>query len=244
MRKALHLLAVSSLFCTGLVYAEGSHWTYSGETGPAHWAEVNSDYHVCAEGKNQSPVNLTDFVEADLPALTFDYQTQAKEILNNGHTILINMAEGSSLGVDGLTLPAMQFHFHSPSENQINGESFPIEMHIVHGDGVGNFAVIAVMFKEGEANPALESLWANMPTNSGEHRGLENADLSGLLPEDKDYYRFTGSLTTPPCSEGLRWLVLKNPVTASKAQIKQFQKVMQHPNNRPLQPINARVILQ
>jgi len=138
----------------------------------------------------------------------------------------------------------MQFHFHSPSENHINDESFPMEAHIVHGDGVGNFAVIAVMFKEGEANPALEALWENMPTTEGEHRKLNTANLSDLLPENKDYYRFTGSLTTPPCSEGLRWLVLKNPITASKAQIEQFQKVMQHPNNRPLQPINARVILQ
>ncbi|WP_353573172.1 carbonic anhydrase family protein [Candidatus Albibeggiatoa sp. nov. BB20] len=244
MRKILSFFAVSFLFFSSLAHASPEQWAYSGATGPEHWADVNPSYHSCREGKNQSPVNLTNFVEADLPVLTFQYQTQAKEMLHNGHTIRINMAEGSQLGVDGLTLSVKQFHFHSPSENQINGESFPMEAHIVHGDGKGNFAVIGVMFREGEANPTLESLWANMPTHSGEYRGLETVDLSSLLPENRDYYRFTGSLTTPPCFEGLRWLVMKNPITASKAQIEQFQKVMGHANNRPIQPINARVVLQ
>ncbi len=241
MRKIL--LTASTLFFSSLVYA-GGHWGYSGETGPEHWADADAKNYFCREGKNQSPVNLTHFVEADLATLDFQYQTQATEILNNGHTIQINMADGSLLGVDGLTLPVQQFHFHSPSENHIDGESFAMEAHIVHGDDKGNFAVVAVMFREGDENSALTPIWANMPTQVGEHRAMENVDLLGLLPENKDYYRFTGSLTTPPCSEGLRWLVMKNVVTASKAQIEQFQKVMHHSNNRPLQPVNARVILQ
>lgn len=237
------LFIASALLYSNLAYAE-VHWSYSGTTAPEYWADIDPKNQFCREGKHQSPVNLTNFIEADLPELAIQYQTQATEILHNGHTVRINMAAGSHLGVDGLILPVKQFHFHSPSENHIDGESFAMEAHIVHGDDEGHFAVIAIMFKEGAENPALASIWENMPSKAGERRPLDSVDLAGLLPDNKDYYRFTGSLTTPPCSEGLRWLVMKNAVTASKSQIEQFQKVMQHPNNRPLQPINARVILQ
>ncbi|MEE8320880.1 MAG: carbonic anhydrase family protein [Gammaproteobacteria bacterium] len=134
----------------------------------------------------------------------------------------------------------------TPSENRINGQSLPMEAHLVHADKAGNLAVVAVMFKEGAENKEIEQLWQKMPKKTGQKITLsgEAKNVMQLLPEGKDYYRFTGSLTTPPCSEGVRWLVLRDQVTISKEQVDDFLHVMHHPNNRPVQPLNARVILK
>jgi carbonic anhydrase len=221
------------------------HWSYTGEEGPEHWAEMDAKNAICSSGKNQSPVNLTNFTKADLKPIKFNYAVGGDEILNNGHTIQVNFAEGSAIELNGQRYNLKQFHAHAPSENQINGKSFPMELHFVHADANGELAVVAVMFEEGAANPGLAAAWKSLPTQAGEKLTLkENAFDTDLMPMDKSYYRFNGSLTTPPCSEGVTWLVLKHSVTASKAQIEQFAHLMHHENNRPIQALHARMIAE
>jgi len=240
------LLALALCFSTALACAESAHhWSYDGAEGPEHWGELDPSFKLCSSGKNQSPVDLKDFVEAGLKPIRFAYQGGTSAILNNGHTIQVNYAPGSTITVNGHRFELKQFHFHSPSENLINGKSYPLEGHLVHADSEGNLAVVAVMFQEGAANPLLAKLWQAMPEKAGDKRELaEKLDVSALLPKNRDYYRFNGSLTTPPCSEGVWWLVMKKPMTVSKEQVEQFTHTMHHPNNRPVQPVNARPVLQ
>lgn len=157
----------------------------------------------------------------------------------------VNYAEGSSIGVEGNRFGLLQFHFHAPSENRINGKSYPMEAHLVHADEDGNLAVVAVMFVQGRENEMLARAWSHMPKHSGDEHALPSpVAAEGLLPSNRDYYRYNGSLTTPPCTEGVRWLVMKEPVSASDQQIRAFSRVMHHPNNRPIQPTHARPILR
>jgi carbonic anhydrase len=225
--------------------AAAQHWGYSGEAGPENWSKIDSKFAMCALGRNQSPIDLAGFVEADLKPLTLAYKAGAADIVNNGHTVQVDYAPGSTLTVDGRAFELKQFHFHSPSENRVGGKQFPLEGHLVHADKDGNLAVVAVMFQEGAANALLGKLWEKMPAKAGEKAALP-AGLSAaqLLPADRDYYRFNGSLTTPPCSEGVWWLVMKKPVTVSKAQVAQFAKTVGFANNRPVQPVNARPVLR
>lgn len=241
------LLAIAGLFCASAAFAGGhkAHWGYSGEEGPENWGHLSHDYIMCSAGKNQSPVNLTGMIEGDLPQLTVKYYGQGTEVVNNGHAIQVNVAEGSMMRVQGHQFVLKQFHFHSPSENTIDGRYFPLEAHYVHLDEQGNIAVVALMFEEGAVNLELEKAWNQMPGHAGDKEALKDAiNPVNLLPSDRDYYRFNGSLTTPPCSEGVNWFVLKEAVTASKAQIEKFQEIMGHPNNRPVQPLNSRVIIK
>jgi len=242
---AISVLLGGVLVTYGAAFAAGTtHWTYSGEGGPENWAKLTPEFGTCA-GKNQSPINLTGFIEADLKPIKISYQAGGKEILNNGHTAQVNYAAGSSISVDGIQFDLKQFHFHAPSENHINGKSYPMEAHLVHADKDGNLAVVALMFNEGAENKELEKIWALIPKNAGEKNALPSPyAVAQLLPSNKDYYRFNGSLTTPPCTEGVRWLVMKTPVSASKEQLEVFSHVMHHPNNRPVQPVNARPVLQ
>ncbi len=266
MKKSLLLaLAVASITT---VYAESDiHWGYSGHEGPENWASLTADNFACT-GKNQSPINLTGFIEAELTPIKFNYQTGGNEIINNGHTIQVNYEQGSRIELDGKIFNLLQVHFHAPSENHINGHSYPLEAHFVHASNDGDLAVVAVMYEEGSPKKVLqvhtdefrdkvvvavmapqdkmlENLWAVMPTQPGEKLTLsERINVDKLLPNHRNYYRFNGSLTTPPCSEGVRWLVMKDVVTISKAQIVAFEEVLSEPNNRPLQAVNARPVLQ
>ena len=235
-----------TLFTTlSIAKDSNAHWGYTGHEGPASWGELSPKYKICGMGKNQSPINVTTSLDADLAAIAPEYKSASKEILNNGHTIQVNVEAGSTLSVDGITFELKQFHFHTPSENHIDGKSFPLEAHFVHLDKEGNIAVLALMFEEGEENKALSKVWEKMPKKANEKSELKFSDISkALLPENKEYYRFNGSLTTPPCSEGVRWLVLKTPVSISKAQVEAFLHTMQHPNNRPIQATNARMIIK
>ncbi|HHQ4482689.1 TPA: carbonic anhydrase [Aeromonas veronii] len=241
MRK--FLLASSLLLCP-VVFAAAPHWEYSGEAGPAHWAKLTPEFGQCA-GSNQSPVDLSGLVEAKPAPLVLHYQAGGNTVVNNGHTVQVGYAPGSTLQLDGTTFELKQFHFHAPSENLIEGKSYPLEGHLVHVSDKGEIAVVAVMFEAGKANPVLAAAWGELPAKVGEIHTLK-APLSAeqLLPESRDYYRFSGSLTTPPCSEGVRWLVMKQPVEVSQAQIDAFKAVMHHSNNRPVQPLNGRVVLQ
>ncbi len=221
------------------------HWGYLGERGPEHWAKLNHAFENCALGRNQSPIDIDDTIEAELPDLSFFYKTAARDIVNNGHSIQHNFPKGAGIVVDDHAFELKQVHFHSPSENTIGGRHFPMEAHFVHMDDQGALAVVAVMFEEGSSNPYLDKAWRFLPSRPGQAYGIaEPVSPSRLLPDDKGYYRFNGSLTTPPCSEGVFWFVMKQPVQASAAQIGAFKHIMHHPNNRPVQPLNARPVLR
>lgn len=240
------LILVSAILVSGLAHAGSEHhWGYSGQEGPEQWGNLSPTNYACKTGNNQSPINLTNFVEANLEPIRFYYNIGSNEILNNGHTVQLNFKPDNQIQVNGLSFGLKQIHFHAPSENKINGRSFPLEAHMVHVDAQGKLAVIGVMFEEGHPARAIGAAWAHMPTKGGEKKQLPyHIPANDFLPSNRNYYRFNGSLTTPPCSEGVLWMVMKRPMRASKEQLAQFSTVMQHPNNRPIQPVNARAILR
>jgi carbonic anhydrase len=215
------------------------HWSYEGDHGPSHWSGL------CSSGRNQSPVDLRDAVSAKLAPLSFKYESLAQDVFNNGHTVQVTYAPGSTLTLGSHQYQLKQFHFHAPSENLLDGKHFPLEAHFVHADADGNLAVVAVFFETGAASAALDKLGKDLPLRAGDKHDLDvKLAAAELMPKTREYYRFSGSLTTPPCSEGVNWLVLKHPVTASEKQIEQLHAAMGHDNARPVQPLNARVILQ
>ncbi|WP_457745141.1 carbonic anhydrase [Sulfurimonas sp.] len=239
------LLLSSSLFAS-VHYA---HWGYTGVDDPAHWGDLNPKYAECKLGGSQSPINITKDITVTtqgLAPIDFHYTTSASEIINNGHSVQVNVKPGSYIKIDGKVFELKQFHFHTPSENHIDGKSFPLEAHFVHQAKDGSLAVVAVMFEDGKENPVINKIWNKMPKKVGEKvkSSLSVAMINELLPKKKTYYRFDGSLTTPPCSEGVRWFVLKNYSTVSKKEVTEFLHKLHHPNNRPIQPIDARKVLQ
>lgn len=220
------------------------HWSYEGKAGPEHWSELSSDFHLCHEGKSQSPINIKNPIDGHLQALDLIYPTSAEKLINNGHTIQVTVDEEDDFILDNEKFTLRQYHFHTPGENQINGHTFPLEVHFVHSKEDGDLAVVAVMFEVGKANPALAPLIAAMPKKENQQVTINHpVDLRALFPEDLHYYRFSGSLTTPPCSEGIRWLVMKQPVTLSQAQLDAFKQALKSTNNRPLQHLNGRMIV-
>ena len=242
--RGLSILLILNLNAFASEHNKESHWNYNGENSPSNWGKLNPKFKTCSDGVNQSPIDLKNFIDANLTDIPFNYKSTSTEILNNGHTIQVNIAKGSTIKVDGILFELKQFHFHTPSENNINSKSFPLEAHFVHLSKDGKIAVVALMFKKGKKNKILENFWAKMPMKSGDKTKLLIEKLETLLPKSRDYYRFNGSLTTPPCTEGVRWIVLKEVATLSKAQIKKFTEVMGHSNNRPIQATNARMIIE
>jgi len=243
-------IAASSLFgCSSLTSASKekgkTHWGYIGKEGPDYWGNLSSDFSACQAGTNQSPVNLESAVDADLPALKINYKDSPLRIINNGHTVQVNYQPGSFLSLDDEPYELLQFHFHNPSEHKLEGEALPMELHLVHKNKKGSFAVIGIFLKEGQANQALQKVWKAMPMKEGREKAISNVNInaSDLLPEDQDYYRYNGSLTTPPCSETVNWIVLKEPVEISSSQLKKFAKVFPM-NARPVQLVKRRFLLE
>lgn len=243
-----HILRKAALLTLGLIptMALASHWSYEGENGPEHWGKLDNAYALCQIGKNQSPINITSPLNAHLPPLDVHYSNSPLTLLNNGHTVQANLPalHGETITLDGVSWRLQQFHFHAPAENTINGKRYPLEMHLVHQNDNGQIAVVALMFDTGNANDALNSLWRVMPEQEGNHVDVKSFNLDALLPPDRTYQRFSGSLTTPPCSEGVVWLVLKKPLTISSAQLAKFVQIMRHDNNRPVQPLHGRVVVE
>lgn len=240
---------LTTLLGTTLLATSATHWGYTGHGAPEHWGDLDPSYGMCKLGSSQSPINITKSVTVETDSLEkigFDYKTGASSVVNNGHTIQVNIKDGSSISVDGIEFTLKQMHFHTPSENHINEKSFPLEAHFVHLSKNGELAVVALMFEDGKANPIIEKIWNKMPHKVGETAtcALSFKVINEFLPKDKSYYRFSGSLTTPPCSEGVRWLVLKNYSTISKAQVKEFLHTVHHENNRPIQELNARKVMK
>lgn len=237
---------IKNLFVVGVVSVAVSmtwpdEWDYK---QPDKWNQLNPSYSGCA-GYNQSPINIEKTIKANLEPLKFSYNTLIQRISNNGHTVQVDFSEGGELSLDGDILKLKQFHIHAPSENTIQGKQYPLEIHFVHANAQGQLAVVGMMYVQGTENAQLARIWNYLPKKKGETVELtEPQSVNHLLPKSLDYYRFSGSLTTPPCSEGVRWLILKDIQQASEAQIKNFAELLGHPNNRPVQPLNGRVIVE
>ena len=237
------LLFVSAI--VGTAATEGDvHWTYSGEHGPEHWGELSEAFSACSEGMNQSPIDIVDPVEAELADLELSYGGSTKSIVNNGHTIQVNVGPGNTLKVGGDVFELVQFHVHSPSEHRIEGESFPLEAHFVHRNGRDELAVVGVLFREGPGSRGLGLLGTNAPAEAGGSRPLvvPIEDLE-LLPRSRAHFRYSGSLTTPPCTEGVMWLVLEATRTIATAQVESFIDLIGEDARGP-QPLNGRLVLQ
>ena len=229
------------------------YWGYGGGDGPALWAELSPDFVECGSGRAQSPVALgvSQPVETSRAlarhfgpgTLEIDERTHVLDLMDNGHTIQITADGHSSITLDGIRFELVQVHFHAPSEHRIDGRSFPLETHLVHRSGDGELAVVGVLAVAGDANPVYETVVAGLPRAVGDDRHLEDVDTAEdeLLPDSDRYHRYDGSLTTPPCSEGVRWVVIADPVELSREQLDAFAAVL-HDNNRPLQPLNGRRI--
>lgn len=226
-------------------HASHSHWAYEGEGGPTHWGTLEPSYKSCAAGKEQSPIDIRDAKATGLPAITFSYRPTPLKLIDNGHTIQVTYAPGSFIIVGGQRYELQQFHFHHPAEEKVSGRSYPMVAHLVHRNAAGQLAVVAVLLTKGAANPLIAKLWQYLPAERGKEVTAPSAtvDATQLLPAARGYYTFSGSLTTPPCSEGVTWFVLKTPTEVSGGEVLSFARKYPH-NARPVQPLNGRVIRQ
>jgi carbonic anhydrase len=223
----------------------GSHWGYEGKSGPDYWHCLSEDYALCSRGQQQAPIDITDSIQADLPPLMFDYRPFPLIIENNGHTIQVTADKAGSLKIGDNAYQLLQFHFHTPSEEAIHGKRTDMVIHMVHQNSQGDLAVVALLLKTGDTtNPFIETLWNVMPKTPGKPEQHDvQIDINQLLPTGNNhYYTFAGSLTTPPCSEGVKWVVLKQTGTISPKQLAQYREVFTE-NARPLQPLNGRQVL-
>lgn len=224
--------------------AAAPHWSYSGESGPAHWGSEDPSYAICGIGKHQSPIDIEKATVKDLPELKFDYKATALKVTDTGHSFQVNAQSGSGgLTVGDEHYDFVQVHFHEPSEERVHGKHYSMVAHVVHKNAQGGLAVVAVLIRSGKTNAFLKPIFDNFPAKGTAETDVAGAtvDIGKFLPEQRGYYTFDGSLTTPPCSENVRWFVLKTPVEASEAQLKQFKARYAH-NNRPTQALNGRVI--
>lgn len=220
-----------------------SDWGYHGDHGVESWGALSA---TCSEGKNQSPIDINDtvLVDAQLPNLAIKYSGHVSEVINNGHTIQANVTGDNTLQIDGDTFTLKQFHFHTPSENTLNGKTSPLEAHFVHANSHDELAVISVFYQAGlREESALQHVLSDLPSNGEAVQPDTQISLNSLLPRLRSYYRFSGSLTTPPCSEGVRWFVLKDKQTVGQQELEVLQGAMGN-NARPTQPAHARKVLQ
>ena len=227
--------------------AAGAHsktkWAYEGATGPTAWGTLSQEYSTCSTGMKQSPIDIKKFQPIGLEDITFNYKPEAMKVVNNGHTIQANIDTGSSIVLDSVTFNLLQFHFHTPSEHTLLGRALPMELHLVHKDADGNLAVVGVLINTGAANANYSEIWSHMPAVADEELPIPAPlDPMTLLPKDRRAYRYSGSLTTPPCSEGVNWLLLANPIQMSNEQIAAFRTIFPL-NARPVQPLHDRPVL-
>ncbi len=220
-----------------------AHWTYEGKTGPETWGKLDAEWSACANGKKQSPIDIRDSVRLDLDNIKFEYKPSPLKIVDNGHTVQVIYVPGSSININGQQFALVQFHFHRPAEERVNGRTFDMVAHLVHKNREGKLAVVAVLMQAAAENPFIRTLWTHLPLDTGVEVSVPTVsiDLNQLLPRSRAYFAFSGSLTTPPCTEGVLWIVLRSPVQVSRQQIGVFAKLYKN-NARPLQSANGRLI--
>lgn len=242
--RVLALTSLAGAICGAVpAMAEGGHWGYSGPSAPQQWGSLDPAFSTCKLGKHQSPIDIHGAKAADLPAIQFDYKPSPLKVIDNGHTIQVNYAPGSTIDVGGSRYELVQFHFHHPSEEKVNGKAHPMVAHLVHKNAEGKLAVVAVLLDKGGSSEVIDAIWKNLPKEKEKEATVAGVtiDVAKLLPANRGYYAFEGSLTTPPCSEDVRWLVLKTPVKIASAQVAAFGKL--YPMNaRPTQPLNGRAL--
>jgi carbonic anhydrase len=218
------------------------HWDYEGEAGPEAWGRLKPEYAKCSTGERQSPIDIRGGIAVQLEPIQFDYRTTGFSVIDNGHTVQVNLPAGNAITVLGRRFELLQFHFHKPSEERINGRQYDMVVHLVHKDAEGRLAVVAVLLDRGVAQPVIQAVWNALPLEKNEAQAAPGPiDLNKLLPEDRRYYTYMGSLTTPPCSEGVLWMVMKTPVPVSPEQVDIFAHL--YPMNaRPVQRVAGRLI--
>ena len=246
--KLMRTLVCVVALCVGIQAhaAEGAahHWSYSGENGPEHWGSEDPSFATCGIGKHQSPINIEKTVVKDLPELKFDYKDFPLKVTDTGHSFQVNAGNGGggfTVGNDHYDF--LQMHFHEPSEESVHGKHYAMVAHLVHKNAKGELAVVAVLIRAGKPNESLTPIFDNFPAKGAAETVVagKTVNVGKLLPEHHGYYAFDGSLTTPPCTENVRWFVLKTPIEATETQLKKFMARYSH-NNRPTQPLNARLI--
>jgi len=234
-------------FCGQKVIAEanGVEWGYRGATKADNWGNLAPEFATCKVGSQQSPINISQPIEAKLDRLQLDYSSTPIKILNNGHTVQVNVNSGSTLTLNDQQFELLQVHFHYPSEHKIDGKSFPMEAHFVHQSKSGGLAVVGVLIESGSKNTALQPVWKVLPSKKQAETKIAGTSLklADLIPRNKKSFQYFGSLTTPPCTENVQWVVLENPIELSSQQIRQFQKIFPL-NARPVQPLNRRFLLK
>jgi len=221
-----------------------THWAYEGDAGPEGWGELSADFKVCSLGLEQTPIDLQSAIRAETGLVEPSFQRMPLTVLNNGHTIQVNCIPGSHSMVSEKRFDLLQFHFHHPSEHLLSGRASEMELHFVHKSAEGRLAVLGVFIRTGGESAALAPIWAAMPPKAGDPLTVDaTIDPAALLPANRDYFRYKGSLTTPPCSEGVLWTVFKNPIEASPEQIRQFAELFPV-NARPVKSLNSRFLLE
>ncbi|HNW63560.1 MAG TPA: carbonic anhydrase family protein [Piscinibacter sp.] len=219
-----------------------AHWSYEGAGGPSGWGAMKPEFAKCSTGTRQSPIDIREGIKVQLDPVQFDYRPSGFRVIDNGHTVQVNVSAGNSIEVMGRRYDLVQFHFHRPSEERIDGRQFDMVAHLVHKDAEGRLAVVAVLLDRGSAQPIVQTVWNNLPLEKGDEVPAKGSlDLNALLPPERSYFTYMGSLTTPPCSEGVLWMVMKQPVSISQEQIAIFSRL--YPMNaRPIQSASGRLI--
>jgi carbonic anhydrase len=251
-RRALRLFGAAGLAACPLCFggiakansaAGAPQWSYEGEGAAEHWGSLSPEFKVCDLGLQQSPIDLSGSMRAELDMIPISWSNGDFTILNNGHTIQVNCAASGSISIEGKQFDLLQFHYHHPSEHKLNGQLFDLECHFVHRSTEHGLAVLGVFFKPGRHNEALQLVFGAMPTEAGTEAPLADLDLSAMLPPERGFFRYKGSLTTPPCGEVVTWTVFKAPVEASPEQVAQFAALFPM-NARAVQPLNRRFLLE
>ena len=218
------------------------HWSYEGEAGPVRWSKLNPAWAKCDAGTRQSPIDIRDGIKVDLETVAFNYKPSYFNVVDNGHTVQVNVGTGNSISLTGRTYELVEFHFHRPAEEKVDGRGFEMVAHLVHKDADGRLAVVAVLIESGSPHGLVQTVWNNLPLEKNDPLvPTITLDANQLLPQRREYYTYMGSLTTPPCSEGVLWIVMKEPIQISAQQIAIFARL--YPMNaRPIQSNSGRLI--
>lgn len=244
----LGLIILAGLLSNAIAEEHNHSWGYEGGTGPAHWGEMEQDHEkhlMCREGVRQSPIDFNHVPGLKLDGLHIHYSDTPINLINNTHTILLKYQTGSYVEWEGEKFELIQVHFHHPSEHTVNGKSFPMEIHFVHRSGDHKYIVIGVLARIGQSDPIIQKLWNNIPATIDQEHLVKNiyVNVESLFPDLKGYFYYSGSLTTPPCSENVTWFVLEEPIELSEKQVKHFQRFIDH-NARPVQKQHHRIVVK